>query len=149
MIALAVLSVMIVLVETREKELITKIAPKKLFVIIYNNLLTNIPKGGILNVSKEREVIQMTNEEKFKKGIVVYKNEENDYVCELWEASTKHPDSIFHMNHDGKYKKSGLYDDDKYEVYQWLLWIASNLTWRFHARNLAEYALREWYDVED
>ena len=23
----------------------------------------------------------MTNEEKFRKGIVVYKNEENDYVC--------------------------------------------------------------------
>ena len=30
----------------------------------------------------------MTNEEKFSKGIVVYKNEEDDYVCELWEAST-------------------------------------------------------------
>ena len=91
----------------------------------------------------------MTNEEKFKKGIVVYKNDENDYVCELWGASTKHPDSVFHMNHDGKYKKSDLYDDDKYEVYQWLLWIASNLTWRFYARNLAEFAIREWYDVED
>ena len=91
----------------------------------------------------------MTKEEKFKKGIVVYKNKENDYVCELWGASTKHPDSIFHMNHNVKYKKSGLYDDDKYEVYQWLLWIASNLTWRFHARELAEYALREWYDVKD
>ena len=37
----------------------------------------------------------MTIEEKFRKGIVVYKNEENDYVCELWGASTKHPDSIF------------------------------------------------------
>ena len=59
----------------------------------------------------------MTIEEKFRKGIVVYKNEENDYVCELWGASTKHPDSIFHMNSDGKYKKSGLYDDDKYEVW--------------------------------
>ena len=125
------------------------IAQKKLLQIIYNNYLTNIPKGDILNVSNEREVIQMTNEEKFKKGIVVYKNEKNDYVCELWEASTKHPDSIFHMNGDGKYKKSGLYDDDKYEVYQWLLWIASNLTWRFHARRLASYAFREWYDVED
>ena len=55
----------------------------------------------------------MTIEEKFRKGIVVYKNEENDYVCELWGASTKHPDSIFHMNSDGEYKKSGLYDDDK------------------------------------
>lgn len=38
---------------------------------------------------------------------------------------------------DGKYKKSGLYDDDKYEVFQWLLSIAGDLTFRFHAYNLA------------
>ena len=34
------------------------IAQKKLLQIIYNNYLTNIPKGGILNVSKEREEIK-------------------------------------------------------------------------------------------
>lgn len=28
--------------------------------------------------------------------------------CELWEASTHHPDVVYHMNADGKYKKSGL-----------------------------------------
>ena len=53
------------------------------------------------------------------------------------------------MNADGKYKKSGLYDDDKYEVFQWLLSIAGDLTFRFHAWNLAQHALREWYQVDD
>ena len=91
----------------------------------------------------------MTIEEKFRKGIVVYKDEEDDYVCELWGASTKHPDSIFHMNGDGKYKKSGLYEDDKYEVFQWLLWIASNLTFHFHAYSLANYAMKEWYEPDE
>ena len=72
-----------------------------------------------------------------------------DWTCELWGASTKHPDSIFHMNADGKYKKSGLYDDDKYEVFQWLLWIASNLTFHFHAYSLASYAMKEWYEPDE
>ena len=91
----------------------------------------------------------MTIEEKFRKGIVVYKDEEDDYVCELWGASTKHPDSIFHMNGDGEYKKSGLYEDDKYEVFQWLLWIASNLTFYFHAYSLASYAMEKWYEPDE
>ena len=50
----------------------------------------------------------MTNEEKFRAGTVVYKDDDGDYVCELWEASTRHPDVVYHMNADGKYKKSGL-----------------------------------------
>ena len=91
----------------------------------------------------------MTNEEKFRAGTVVYKDDDGDYVCELWEASTRHPDVVYHMNADGKYKKSGLYDDDKYEVFQWLLFIAGDLTFRFHAYSLVQYALREWYQVDD
>ena len=35
-------------------------------------------------IVNEREVIQMmTNEEKFSKGIVIYKTED-DVICELW-----------------------------------------------------------------
>ena len=97
----------------------------------------------------ERGKLKMTNEEKFRAGTVVYKDDDGDYVCELWEASTHHPDVVYHMNADGKYKKSGLYDDDKYEVFQWLLSIAGDLTFRFHARSLVQYALREWYQVDD
>lgn len=89
----------------------------------------------------------MTNEEKFAKGIVVYKNEEDDYVCELWGASTKHPDSIFHMNYDGQYKKNGFYSDEA-EVFQWLMWIAAQLCWRPHAKEVVEYALQEWYEIK-
>lgn len=48
----------------------------------------------------------MTNEEKFRAGTVVYKDDDGDYVCELWEASTRHPDVVYHMNADGKYKKA-------------------------------------------
>lgn len=90
----------------------------------------------------------MTNEEKFRKGIVVYKNDENDYVCEIWGGSTHHPDLMYHMNYDKTYKKSDLYSDDKYEVFQWLLFIASNLTWRFNAYSVVQYALNEWYEVD-
>lgn len=90
----------------------------------------------------------MTNEEKFRKGIVVYQNDENDYVCELWEASTNHPDAVYHMNHDKKYTKSVFNNDDKYEVFQWLLWIASNMKFRFHAYSIVQYALNEWYEVD-
>ena len=41
----------------------------------------------------------MTNEEKFSKGIVIYKTED-DVICELWGASTKHADVIYSMNQD-------------------------------------------------
>lgn len=90
----------------------------------------------------------MTNEEKFRKGIVVYKNDEDDYVCEIWGGSTRHPDLMYHMNYDKVYKKSDLYNDDKYEVFQWLLFIACNLTWRFNAYSVVQYALNEWYEID-
>ena len=52
----------------------------------------------------------MTNEEKFKKGIVVYQGEDGDYILELWAASTKHPDSIFRFSN---FKKSDIIDEEK------------------------------------
>ena len=72
--------------------------------------------------------------------IKVYKNKEG-YHLELWGASTKHPDSIFHMK-DFQLQE-GI--DEEYQVFQWLLECASKLTWPFHAKQLAEYALKEWY----
>ena len=76
--------------------------------------------------------------------IKVYKNKENDYVCELWGGSTKHPDSIFHMEN---FKKNEFLDDEQ-QVFQWLLECASKLTWPFHAKELTEYALKNWYKWE-
>lgn len=95
----------------------------------------------------EREVMTMTNEEKFRKGIVIYKTDD-DVVCELWGASTKHPDLIYSMNQD---IKNGLFcrclfaDDQDHDIFQWLLYIASRQTWKTTARKIVEIALKEWY----
>ena len=76
--------------------------------------------------------------------IKVYKNNENDYVCELWAASTKHPDSIFHMNDF----KTVDFIEKEYQVFQWLLECASKLTFPFHAKELVNYALKNWVNWE-
>lgn len=78
-------------------------------------------------------------------SIKLYKNKENDYVLELWGASTKHPDSIFHMVADEKFKINE-YLDLQCQVFQWLLLCASELSWPFHAKALTEYALKHWYN---
>ena len=76
--------------------------------------------------------------------IKVYKNNENNYVCELWEASTKHPDSVFHMEDF----KTVDFIDKEHQVFQWLLECASKLTFPFHAKELAEYAFKNWITWE-
>ena len=85
----------------------------------------------------------MTNEEKFKKGIVVYKTED-DTVCELWNASTKHPDSIFYFS---DFKKTPFVDEE-HQIFQWLLECASKLTFPMHAKELVEYALKNYVTWE-
>jgi len=72
--------------------------------------------------------------------IKVYKNDSGNYVCELWAASTKHPDSIFHMEDF----ETVDFIEPEYQVFQWLLECASKLTFPFHAKELAEYALKNW-----
>lgn len=69
--------------------------------------------------------------------IKIYFNS-NDYVCELWEASTKHPDCVFHFE---DYQKSDLVKDDKYHIFQWLLEIASKMNFPHHAHEIAEFAM--------
>jgi hypothetical protein len=75
----------------------------------------------------------------------IYKSETHGYVCELWGASTKHPDSIFYFD---EFQKSE-YFEDKYQVFQWLLECASKLTWPAHAMKLVEQAIRDWYPTQD
>lgn len=72
--------------------------------------------------------------------IKVYDNENGNKVLELWNASTKHPDSIFFFE---DFKKNPMLDDDS-QVFQWLLECASKLTWPQHAKELTEYALKNW-----
>lgn len=73
----------------------------------------------------------------------IFKSEEHGYILELWEASTKHPDSIFYFD---RFKKNDLLGDEV-QVFQWLLECASKLTWPFHARELVDYAIENWYPM--
>lgn len=85
----------------------------------------------------------MTNEEKFCAGKVLYKNDEGNYVLELWGGSTKHPDSVFHME-DFEFPLWANRNDSKVvegQVFQWLLECASKLVFRSHAIDLAQWAL--------
>ena len=65
-------------------------------------------------------------------------------TLELWGASTKHPDSEFYFS---EFKKNP-HLDDKHQIFQWLLECASHLTWPFHAKELAEYALKNYVTWE-
>lgn len=84
----------------------------------------------------------MTMEEKFRQGKVLYKNDEGDYVLELWGGSTKHPDSIFHYEDFQK----NPYLDDEVQLFQWICECASKLTFPFHAVALVKWALENYTD---
>lgn len=73
--------------------------------------------------------------------IKVKADETYGYVLELWGGSTKHPDSVFHFS---DFKKVEFLDPET-QVFQWLLECASKLTFPFYAKELAEYALANWY----
>ena len=68
-----------------------------------------------------------------------------DWTCELWGASTKHPDAKFYFK---DWEDKTPFIEDKYQIFQWLLWIASKRQWPFHAKELTEYALKNWYNWE-
>lgn len=90
----------------------------------------------------------MTNVEKFQKGIVIYKTEEDGAVCELWGSSTKHPDAIYRMNRDIEeelFTKCIFEDDIDHNIFQWLLYVASRQIWKNTAKKIVEIALAEWY----
>lgn len=89
----------------------------------------------------------MTNEEKFRKGIVIYKTDD-DVICELWGASTKHPDTICSMNgmiKNGLFTRNPFSDDENYDIYQWLLYVASIQMWKDTAKEIVEIANEEWF----
>jgi len=76
--------------------------------------------------------------------IKVYEDERYGTVLELWGSSTKHPDSKFYFN---DFHKSPFIDD-KHQIFQWLLECASKLTFPFHAKELAEFALKNYCNWE-
>ena len=85
----------------------------------------------------------LTNEEKFQKGIVVYKTDD-DVICELWGASTKHADEVYSMERDienGRFAKNPLSRTIDEDIFQWLLCVASWQAWKYTAYALVEIAL--------
>ena len=89
----------------------------------------------------------MTNEEKFSKGIIIYKTDDN-VICELWGSSTKHADTIHSMKHDvenGLFTKYQFADNPNHDIFQWLLFVASLQMWKHTAKRIVEIALSEWY----
>lgn len=90
----------------------------------------------------------MTNEEKFKQGIVIYKTED-DVVCELWGGSTKHADAIYSMKNDlnrGVYFDNPFTDTLEEEIFQWLLYLASIQLWKSTAKELVDIAMTQYAD---
>ena len=89
----------------------------------------------------------MTNEEKFSKGIVVYRTED-DVICELWGASTKHADVIYSMNRDIKnelFHRCQFADNPDHDIFQWLLYVASRQIWKTTAKEIVKMANEEWF----
>lgn len=70
-------------------------------------------------------------------------NNGTDWICELWGASTKHPDATYKFSEWNN--KTDLFSDEE-QIFQWLLWIASCRQWPFHAREIAEFALENYYN---
>ena len=100
-------------------------------------------------LAESRKELPMTNEEKFAKGIVIYKTED-DVICELWGSSTKHADTIHSMKKDiaqERFVPNGYTDNKDYDIFQWLLCVASWQTWKHTAKRIVEIALKEWYDI--
>lgn len=89
----------------------------------------------------------LSNEEKFKKGIVIYTTE-NDVICELWGSSTKHADVLYSMNRDianGLFARNPFSNDIYHDIFQWLLYVASRQMWKTTARKIMEIAYTDWY----
>lgn len=90
----------------------------------------------------------MTIDEKFRQGKVLYKNDEGNYVLELWGGSTKHPDSVFHMEDFEMAPWVDKTNDEEVQtqIFQWLCECASKLTMPFHAVSLVAWAMENYTD---
>ena len=70
---------------------------------------------------------------------------EKDLTLELWGGSAKYPNSKFYFS---DFKKRPFVDE-KHQVFQWLLECASKLLLPMHAKELAEYALKNYITWEE
>lgn len=88
----------------------------------------------------------MLIDDPYTQGNIIYADRKNDFflirtdndvVFESWASSTKHPDFIYHFN---KWNNKSAYIDKDYQIYQWLLFIASDVLFPFHAKQIAQFA---------
>ena len=79
-------------------------------------------------------------------GIKLYTRlSDHETILELWGGSTKHPDSVFYFSNFKKVE----YFEPYTQVFQWLLECASKLTFPFYAKDLTEFALKNYEKLFD
>ena len=61
-----------------------------------------------------------------------------DTILEVWGASTKHPDCVYHFD---DFLKTDFVDP-KMQIPQWIWECASRQLWPFHAEELAEFGFK-------
>ena len=71
---------------------------------------------------------------------------DNDVVFESWASSTKHPDIIYRFS---RWKNKSHFISVDYQIYQWLLFIASDTVFPFRAREIALFAERVYYILNE
>lgn len=62
---------------------------------------------------------------------------DNDIVYESWSSSTKYPDVIYKFSN---WENKSHYIMDDFQIYQWLLFIASDTLFPFRAKEIARFA---------
>ena len=70
---------------------------------------------------------------------------------EIWGASTKHPDVIRCLEDDiesGKFNFN-QFTDEVGNVFQWLLHVASDMTFTFSSYEIADYAITAFSNYRD
>lgn len=71
-------------------------------------------------------------------------NSEKDLTLEWWGSSTNFPDCKFYFK---DFQKCPFVDEE-HQIFQWILECASKLTFPFHAKELVEYALKNYVTWE-
>ena len=97
----------------------------------------------------------MLTENPYTKGNIIYADRINDLflirtdsdiVFETWSSSTKHPDSIHKFSNWGN--NTELINND-FQIYQWLLFIASATLFPFHAKEIVEFATEVYHILNE
>ena len=71
-----------------------------------------------------------------ERNVYLVKND-NDFVFESWSSSTKRPDVIYKFS---KWENKSHYIKDTLQIYQWILFIASDTLFPIRAREIALFA---------